>query len=1563
MTHVARRQLRSACLSTAVALATLAVLCAPAVGSSSDIGVDQGSPARPALPDLVPGGGSASFKNDRLAGRMTVKNRGRAKSRASSTAIVWQIGGRRTRQRLGALRTPALAIDDRTTLRFKLNLPRHALPGVYAVHACADGRAQIEERHETNNCIRLGAVEIPASFFDTTPPDGEIVAGPSGTTVSNDPEFSFGATGAESGGSVRCRLDGPDAATGSFADCTSPTAYTDLADGSYTLSVVAVDAAGNEDPSPATRTFTVDTTPPDTVLGEALPPARTSSAAADLAFSSADPSDRFECRLDSDAWTACDSPRSLSGLADGHHDFDVRAVDASGNAELTPAQHTWSVDTTAPDTSIDSGPDGRVAERTAAFGYSAGDAEDLDRFECALDGEEFRECGASKLVVDRLDHGAHLLRVRAVDTLGNADSTPATRRFVVDVTPPDTEIRGAPPELTAQRAASFDFRGAPVADTDRYECSVDGAPFARCPSAGLATAQLADGDHDVRVRAIDAVGNVDPSPASHTWTIDSTAPETSIADGPEGETQDAKARFSFESPDEDVDHFECAMDSDTFTSCAASGASFRGLIDGEHSFSVRAVDAIGNTDESAAVRRWTVDAIEPPADAGPATPIAELFPTSLRESIPAEGSDPSVGRLATSGGFAIENGATGSIGSTLSDGAVLHENGVTLGVTPAGASRAVGVAGDDAVLYDGAGENDTAIRPTGDTGVEVLSHLPEGRNTATYKLDLPRGSHLEHISNGDVAIVDPNTAPQPELAEIGRQIEDAKSQVVAASIESAADSTDEAQAHAELADGFERLEPPTVDAPASAPSRAELIDDAGEIPAYADPDATLAQVEAAVEDLERGVSPTDLTPQDRVAIEKAEAAYSSAKELSDKLVDVQALAVEAEASRLFDKEMAEILAEQVVDDLESTADADLDIGDSSAEQLRSGMKAVTAQSEVENGRVVGLISAPMAKAEGGEPIASSLEIVDGSSVAVSVPPGFEADAVADPVFVVLGPLLVTAARVAAQRLAPIAVRAAVQVAKKVLSKAGSAATRVAPQIVTKVRQTQAALRAAASAARSAAARVVAQVRAAAAAAARAAAQGGSRLQAQAAEARRIAAEQVRRVQTEAKKAFDEARDLGRRAREDVLTKRAEIARQVEATAREQIKSAVDKAVTAGREVREVLTVAKDRIAQLMRSRLEAAREYLRRSATADDLVREGVRIAAQESIGKLVEELTGDEIKSKCYVPAIASRIGGPVPTTVPAAGLGLGFVGVDVIRCVTELYKKAMSSIPLDVPDEGETAYPTEEELRQILDDSLLHARTVGLGSLANFSPPPLGAPERQTAVVGTTVPPAVEAGRTGFIQITAVNQGQPLPLDNTFIATNGAFPYVHAGYVPGQPDRILLTDENSDGRWDHGEVVNAVVEVTPPVMRSSSTYVEYGFVSGGVGFSGGNQMTINVDGPREDLRVYNMVTNGPVAMREDTTPARLTTHPWTFCTRRGCNIYGTERGTGGTYSHAVCRTTGEWTTNGDDRPGATSDDHNPNRYSSNEYYGVQLGGTFGYVSWVWIHPDDRGGLGLPYC
>ena len=78
----------------------------------------------------------------------------------------------------------------------------------------------------------------------------------------------------------------------------------------------------------------------------------------------------FECKLDMAMFATCTSPVSLTMLADGSHTFMVRAKDANGNVDPTPASFTWVVDTTAPDTSITMMPTDPTTSTNASFSFT-----------------------------------------------------------------------------------------------------------------------------------------------------------------------------------------------------------------------------------------------------------------------------------------------------------------------------------------------------------------------------------------------------------------------------------------------------------------------------------------------------------------------------------------------------------------------------------------------------------------------------------------------------------------------------------------------------------------------------------------------------------------------------------------------------------------------------------------------------------------------------------------------------------------------------------------------------------------------------------------------------------------------------------------------------------------------------------------------------------------------------------------------------------------------------------------------------------------------------------------
>ncbi len=120
---------------------------------------------------------------------------------------------------------------------------------------------------------------------------------------------------------------------------------------------------------------------------------------------------------------------------------------------------------------------------------------------------------------------ASVVCVRVNDSTTTSDTTLNRVRIdyvaLVDTIAPDTVITSGPPALTSATTATFAFSATGGAAS--YQCALDGAAFAACAS-GATRSGLAAGAHVFAVRAIDAAGNADPSPASHAWSIDLTPP-------------------------------------------------------------------------------------------------------------------------------------------------------------------------------------------------------------------------------------------------------------------------------------------------------------------------------------------------------------------------------------------------------------------------------------------------------------------------------------------------------------------------------------------------------------------------------------------------------------------------------------------------------------------------------------------------------------------------------------------------------------------------------------------------------------------------------------------------------------------------------------------------------------------------------------------------------------------------------------------------------------------------------------------------------------------------------
>jgi hypothetical protein len=90
------------------------------------------------------------------------------------------------------------------------------------------------------------------------------------------------------------------------------------------------------DPTPA------DTTAPETTIDKG-PKKKSTKTRAKFSFSSSEPGSTFECKLDKKAFAPCSSPTKVKKLKAKKHKFLVRAKDAAGNVDASPAVKKFKV--------------------------------------------------------------------------------------------------------------------------------------------------------------------------------------------------------------------------------------------------------------------------------------------------------------------------------------------------------------------------------------------------------------------------------------------------------------------------------------------------------------------------------------------------------------------------------------------------------------------------------------------------------------------------------------------------------------------------------------------------------------------------------------------------------------------------------------------------------------------------------------------------------------------------------------------------------------------------------------------------------------------------------------------------------------------------------------------------------------------------------------------------------------------------------------------------------------------------------------------------------------------
>jgi hypothetical protein len=186
----------------------------------------------------------------------------------------------------------------------------------------------------------------------------------------------------------------------------------------------------------------VDTASPNTAITGG-PVGSTTDTTPTFTFASSESPSTFSCKIDGGADVPCKSPYTTPALGYGSHTFSVKATDADGNTDPTPATRTFTVakpgtpppprDTTPPTTTITKTPGTLTRSREPQFLFKSNEPSYI---ECSVDGAPYQVCG----VIGPLKDGRHTLKARAVDGSDNTDPTPAVWTFRVDATAPKLKL-------------------------------------------------------------------------------------------------------------------------------------------------------------------------------------------------------------------------------------------------------------------------------------------------------------------------------------------------------------------------------------------------------------------------------------------------------------------------------------------------------------------------------------------------------------------------------------------------------------------------------------------------------------------------------------------------------------------------------------------------------------------------------------------------------------------------------------------------------------------------------------------------------------------------------------------------------------------------------------------------------------------------------------------------------------------------------------------------------------------------------------------------------------------
>jgi hypothetical protein len=562
--------------------------------------------------------------------------------------------------------------------------------------------------------------------------------------------------GSYSGGGVTvsdqwelCDLTGANCTN--ISGATGLTEAIDSTDRGHTLRVVET---ATNDADTITETTDATPLPASTTIGT-HPTSVTASTAATFGISTTTAGAAFECLIDSGAWSNCSSTPTFTGLANGSHTLQTRAVYA-GLSDASPTSFTWTVDSSTPtDTSSCPAPTGTgdnyVVDPTCSVS-GADTISGIDHVAYRLDDGTIvtTPSGTVTASVPITGDGTHTLQTEVFNLAGTGSGWTTTTIFIDTVAPATPAITG--PGDGAFIATNEPTLSATAEPGATVTFSIDGIVVGSATADGSGHASLAlinaltDAAHTVSATATDEAGNASPA-ASATFTVESSAPPAPTVVTPVAGlvssnssptvTVHGKPHDSVLVEVDGVDYGPVTLDSSGAGSVAVSGP----LGDGQHAVRARETDQAGNVSVWSADSVWTVKMSTGISVNGPTGgPTKAIHPTVDFSGEPGDAYTVTVdGTVVATGVIPASGSGSLTLPDTLSDG----DHTITITATDAAGNQAA-----QSLVVDVDTRSPVAPVKVGSAPAAVTSSTsatfhfaePASTGTVTYRCSLDGGS-------------------------------------------------------------------------------------------------------------------------------------------------------------------------------------------------------------------------------------------------------------------------------------------------------------------------------------------------------------------------------------------------------------------------------------------------------------------------------------------------------------------------------------------------------------------------------------------------------------------------------------------------------------------------------------------------------------------------------------------------------------------------------------------------------------------------------------------------------